>query len=212
MPPAASMRMSGGGIARLLLVLIFVDTTATAAAPPPRPGPGDGPEPITPIPAPPAQDPLRLALGEQLFQDTRLSGDNTRSCANCHDLTSNGASANAHDVTSEGRPLGCISCHQGVNVGGNMYQRHGIFHPLAAPLPELLRVPSLRNVAATPPYFHDGSATTLRQAVKAMGFAQLDRVLTASQITAIVAFLNTLTGVYRGAPVKPAAGPQGVAQ
>ena len=92
MPPAASMRMSGGGIARLLLVLIFVDTTATAAAPPPpAPGPGDGPEPITPIPAPPAQDPLRLALGEQLFQDTRLSGDNTRSCANCHDLTSNGS-------------------------------------------------------------------------------------------------------------------------
>jgi cytochrome c peroxidase len=329
MPLAASMRMCGGGIARLLLVLICVDTAVTAAAPPPAaPGPGAGPEPITPIPAPPAQDPLRLALGEQLFRDTRLSGDNIRSCADCHDLASNGASANAHDVTPKGRPLalntptvfnatlsfklnwegnvgdfedqterilanpeimasnldavltklrsdpqmvkqfrdaygrepdraalldaiatyerslltpgsrfdlwlngdasaitqeeiagyrlfkglGCISCHQGVNVGGNMYQRHGIFHPLAAPLPELLRVPSLRNVAATPPYFHDGSATTLREAVKAMGFAQLDRVLTAPQITAIVAFLNTLTGVYRGAPVKPAAGPHGVAQ
>ena len=45
-----------------------------------------------------------------------------------------------------------------------------------------MRVPSLRNVAAMPPYFHDGSAPTLAQAVKAMGFAQLDRVLTEEQV------------------------------
>jgi cytochrome c peroxidase len=99
------------------------------------------------------------------------------------------------------KSLGCVSCHQGVNVGGNMYQRHGIFHPLGAPKPEIVRVPSLRNVAVTPPYFHDGSAATLPQAVKAMGFAQLDRVLTDDQTKAIVAFLNTLTGNYRGRPV-----------
>ena len=53
------------------------------------------------------------------------------------------------------KSLGCVSCHQGVNVGGNMYQRHGIFHPLGSPQPEIVRVPSLRNVAVTPPYFHD---------------------------------------------------------
>jgi cytochrome c peroxidase len=96
------------------------------------------------------------------------------------------------------KSLGCVSCHQGVNVGGNMFQRHGIFHPLAAPQPEVLRVPSLRNVAVTAPYFHDGSAATLPEAVKAMGFAQLDRVLTDDQTDAIVAFLRALTGTYQG--------------
>lgn len=96
-------------------------------------------------------------------------------------------------------------CHQGVNVGGNLFQRHGIFHPLGSPEPELVRVPSLRNVATTPPYFHDGSTATLPEAVKAMGYAQLDRVLTDQQTAAIVAFLKTLTGTYRGAPVTPAA-------
>lgn len=102
------------------------------------------------------------------------------------------------------KSLGCVSCHQGVNVGGNMYQRHGIFHPLGSPQPEIVRVPSLRNVAVTPPYFHDGSAATLPKAVKAMGYAQLDRVLTDDQTQAIVAFLNTLTGTYRGKPLVPA--------
>jgi cytochrome c peroxidase len=100
------------------------------------------------------------------------------------------------------KSLGCISCHQGVNVGGNMYQRHGVFHPLASPRPEIVRVPSLRNVAVTQPYFHDGSAAAL-SAVKEMG-AQLDRTLTDDQTEAIVAFLNTLTGAYLGKPVTPA--------
>jgi cytochrome c peroxidase len=106
------------------------------------------------------------------------------------------------------KSLGCISCHQGVNVGGNLFQRHGIFHPLGTPEPELVRVPSLRNVATTAPYFHDGSAPTLSDAVKAMGIAQLDRVLTDQQIAAIVAFLDTLTGTYRGQTVRPAAAPR----
>ena len=70
----------------------------------------------------------------------------------------------------------------------------------ALPEPALVRVPSLRNVATTAPYFHDGSAPTLSEAVKTMGIAQLDRVLTDQQIAAIVAFLDTLTGTYRGRP------------
>jgi cytochrome c peroxidase len=102
------------------------------------------------------------------------------------------------------KSLGCISCHQGVNAGGNLFQRHGIFHPLGSPEPALVRVPSLRNVATTPPYFHDGSAPTLSEAVRAMGIAQLDRVLTDQQIAAIVAFLDTLTGTYRSEVVRPA--------
>ena len=103
------------------------------------------------------------------------------------------------------KSLGCITCHQGVNVGGNLFQRHGIFHPLGSPEPVLVRVPSLRNVATTAPYFHDGSAPTLPEAVKAMGIAQLDRVLTDQQIAAVVAFLHTLTGTYRDQAVRPAA-------
>jgi cytochrome c peroxidase len=102
------------------------------------------------------------------------------------------------------KSLGCISCHQGVNVGGNLFQRHGIFHPLGSPEPVLVRVPGLRNVATTAPYFHDGSAPTLSEAVRVMGITQLDRVLTDQQIAAIVAFLNTLTGTYRGRAVQPA--------
>jgi cytochrome c peroxidase len=99
------------------------------------------------------------------------------------------------------KSLGCISCHQGVNVGGNLFERHGIFHPLASPQPEVLRVPSLRNVATTAPYFHDGSAPTLEDAVRKMGVAQLNSTLTDQQVNAIVAFLQTLTGRYRGVPV-----------
>ena len=99
------------------------------------------------------------------------------------------------------KSLGCVSCHQGVNIGGNLFQRHGIFHPLASPKPEILRVPSLRNVATTPPYFHDGSAATLDEAVRRMGMAQLNSTLTGQQVSALVAYLGTLTGKYRGAPV-----------
>jgi cytochrome c peroxidase len=99
------------------------------------------------------------------------------------------------------KSLGCASCHQGVNIGGNLFERHGIFHPLASPQPEILRVPSLRNVAATPPYFHDGSAPTLDDAVRKMGLAQLNSALTDQQVTEIVAYLRSLTGYYRGVPV-----------
>jgi cytochrome c peroxidase len=100
------------------------------------------------------------------------------------------------------KSLGCVSCHQGVNIGGNLFERHGIFRPLASPKPEILRVPSLRNVAATAPYFHDGSTETLDDAVRKMGVAQLDSTLTDEQVKAIVAYLQTLTGKYRGVPVR----------
>lgn len=101
------------------------------------------------------------------------------------------------------RGIGCVACHQGANVGGNLFQRHGIFHALATPEPQILRVPSLRNVAVTAPYFHDGSAATLEAAVRGMGLAQLNLVLDDGQIASIVAFLHTLTGNYRGAPLAP---------
>jgi cytochrome c peroxidase len=270
-------------------------------------------EPITPIPPPPASDPLKLALGERLFSDPRLSGNGKLSCSSCHDIHTNGAGGramhrgsgpfdtltifnaslnfrlnwegnfralaaqaesslenpvnlhtNADEVIQKlnadpdfvrqflaayGRPpeqdnfldalvtfeqslltpgsrfdrwlggdasalsadelegyrlfksFGCISCHQGVNVGGNLFERQGVFRRLVAGPPETVRVPSLRNVAATAPYFHDGSAPTLQEAVKRMAAAQLDRTLTDQQVTSLVAFLQSLTGNYRGSPV-----------
>ena len=272
-------------------------------------------EPITPVPDAPITDLAKVRLGERLFGDNRLSHDNSRSCASCHNLRTNGASTARHDFGLDGsslplntptifnatlnfrfgwegklrtpesdieaslesprimgtsltevlqklnadpgirreftmaygrgpdaanvvdamvsfertlvtpdsrfdrwlagdagalsaeeldgyrlfKSLGCASCHQGVSVGGNLFQRHGIFRPLASPQPEVLRVPGLRNVATTPPYFHDGSAPTLDDAVRKMGAAQLNSTLTDQQVTAIVAYLQTLTGQYRGA-------------
>jgi cytochrome c peroxidase len=117
------------------------------------------------------------------------------------------------------KSLGCGACHQGVNVGGNLFQRFGVF---ANPFPYrpvtrfdlgrftltgdakdrfVFRVPSLRNVAATAPYLHDGSAATLEQAVETMARTQLGRVLAPQEIALIVRFLGTLTGEYRDRPV-----------
>jgi cytochrome c peroxidase len=88
-----------------------------------------------------------------------------------------------------------------MNVGGNLFERQGIFRPLVAAKPEVVRVPSLRNVATTAPYFHDGSTPSLDEAVRMMGAAQLGRALSDQQVGSIVAFLKTLTGNYRGEPV-----------
>jgi cytochrome c peroxidase len=60
-------------------------------------------------------------------------------------------------------------------------------------------------VATTAPYFHDGSAATLEEAVRRMAAAQLDRTLTEQQIASLVLFLKTLTGNYRGSSVTGAA-------
>jgi cytochrome c peroxidase len=271
-------------------------------------------EPITPIPLPPVADPAKVALGERLFADPRLSRDQKMSCLSCHDVRFNGANEHQVGPASAGfvatfnaptvfnaalnfrldwqgghqtledqarsalgdpasvderieddvrvltrdrgmdrefkaayghgpdrdslvdaiasyertlltpdspfdrwlrgdasalspeamagynlfKSYGCASCHQGVNVGGNLFEQSGIFHPLASPQPRVFRVPSLRNVAVTAPYFHDGSAATLPDAVRRMGYAQLDRKLSDDQIDLIVAFLQSLTGVYRG--------------
>jgi cytochrome c peroxidase len=121
---------------------------------------------------------------------------------------------------------GCSSCHQGVNVGGNLFQQFGIFHdPFAyrqvtdADLGRfaltrdakdrfVFRVPSLRNVAATAPYFHDGSAATLEQAVEEMARVQLGRVLARQEVGLIVRFLHTLTGEYGDRSVADQTGAQ----
>lgn len=111
---------------------------------------------------------------------------------------------------------GCVTCHQGINLGGNMFQRFGVVEdPFDRPLVDrdygrmmvtgeqedehVFRVPSLRNVALTAPYFHDGSAATLGEAVQRMARVQLGYRLSPDENDALVAFLETLTGTYRGA-------------
>jgi len=113
--------------------------------------------------------------------------------------------------------LGCVSCHQGVAVGGNLYQKLGIIIPyydentlkneasLDLGRYDLtgveehkfeFKVPSLRNVARTAPYFHDGSIKTLETAVQLMGKHQLGRHLSTSDVTDIVLFLESLNGEF----------------
>lgn len=323
-PPAITPRLTpprlGWACAAVLLA-----SFAAARAPPqqtePSPSlaaPAADQEPITPIPPPPAADPLKLALGERLFADGRLSESGNVACSSCHDLRTNGAGGNGRKRSRTGsmpsfdtltvfnaalsfrlnwegnfrtlagqaqasienpdsdmhtsvaevvrrlnadpaisnqfyaayghapdrenvfdalvtferslltpgsrfdrwlggdasaltagelegyrlfKSYGCSSCHQGVNVGGNLFERQGVFRPLVETGPKIVRVPSLRNVATTAPYFHDGSAATLEDAVRRMAAAQLDRTLTDQQIESVVAFLKTLTGNYRGKPV-----------
>ena len=111
--------------------------------------------------------------------------------------------------------VGCSSCHRGPNLGGMTYQRLGVvreyFGPdLGRPLTAAdngrfnvtgkesdrhrFKVPTLRNVALTAPYLHDGSRTTLAEAVVVMGRFQHGRELNAEQVRLLVAFLGALTG------------------
>ena len=92
------------GLRFCLLAFVCLNAISPATAQSPTLQARAGQEPITPIPAPRAQDPKRVLLGERLFGDRRLSHDNTHSCSSCHDIGTNGASANAHD-TPEGQPM-----------------------------------------------------------------------------------------------------------
>jgi cytochrome c peroxidase len=292
-------------------------------------GEGRG-EPVLPIPRDPGQDPGKVALGARLFQDPRLSADNTLSCASCHRLAQGGAdgraqsvgvggalgpinaptvynsgfnlaqfwdgraasleeqaagpihnplemasnwaqvldklradpsylaqfaalypdgltSSNAQDaiaafersLVTPDSPLdlwlagdqtalspqalrgyrlfksyGCVACHQGVNLGGNLYQRMGAlgdyfgdrgtevrpadlgrFNVTGDPEDRhLFKVPGLRLAALTPPYFHDGSAATLEEAIRVMARYQLGRTVSQEDMADIAAFLRSAVG------------------
>jgi cytochrome c peroxidase len=110
------------------------------------------------------------------------------------------------------RSLGCASCHQGVGVGGNMYHRMSLVGDYFADRGKarevdygrfnitgreedryVFKVPSLRNVALTAPYFHDGSVPTLEEAVRIMARYQLGRPTDELETRLIVAFLESLT-------------------
>lgn len=100
------------------------------------------------------------------------------------------------------KSYGCISCHHGRGVGGNLFQRFGIFGGGPVPVDDrVYRVPSLRNVAATAPYLHDGRAAKLERAIAVMGHSQLGVALPPEDVALIARFLRTLTGEYAGRPV-----------
>lgn len=293
-------------------------------------------EALKPLPAVPALDPAKVELGRQLFNEPRLSVNNTLSCASCHRLESGGADNKAFSIGFDGKPVelntpsvfnaslsfkqfwngrvdtleaqveqvvispvemgsdwktvvqnlsalpayqaafqqaypdgvtaanvqnalatyertlltpdsrfdqyllgntdvltrqekygyqrfkdyGCIACHQGVNIGGNMFQKFGVMgdyfktrgNPVESDLGRYLltkdeedryvfKVPSLRNVAVTAPYFHDASAKTLEEAVDVMFTFQLGRIPSPEDKDLIVQFLKTLTGKWSGKPL-----------
>ena len=293
-------------------------------------------EPLNPLPATPVLDASRVELGRRLFNETRLSINNTLSCASCHHLDKGGADDKPFSLGFDGKPValntptvfnaslnfkqfwnarvdtmeaqiqqvvtspvemgndwktvvatlaaapeyqrtfsqaypdgvtaanvqnalatyertlitpnsrfdqyllgntdilsydekqgylrfkeyGCIACHQGVNIGGNMYQKFGVIkdyfeargNPVEADLGRYLvtqdeddrhvfKVPSLRNVAVTAPYFHDSSVKTLEEAVDVMFEYQLGRTPSADDKARITLFLKTLTGEWEGKPL-----------
>ncbi|AZF19943.1 cytochrome-c peroxidase [Pseudomonas sp. R3-52-08] len=293
-------------------------------------------EALKPMPAIPALDPAKVELGRQLFNEPRLSANNTLSCASCHRLESGGADNKPFSIGVDGKPVvlntpsvfnaslnfkqfwngrvdtleaqvdqvvtspvemgsdwntvvqnlaalpvyqrafaqsypdglsaanvqnalatyertlltpdsrfdqylqgntailttqekygyqrfkeyGCIACHQGVNIGGNMFQKFGVMgdyfqargNPQESDLGRYLltkdeedryvfKVPSLRNVAVTAPYFHDASAKTLEEAVDVMFKYQLGRNPTQEDKDLIIQFLKTLTGNWAGKPL-----------
>lgn len=103
--------------------------------------------------------------------------------------------------------VGCMVCHTGEFVGGSMFAKVGAVEAWPNQKDQgrfevtkkaedkmLFKVPTLRNIAKTAPYFHDGSATELAQAVKMMGKHQLGLDLAPEEVTSIVAWLNSLTG------------------
>lgn len=115
------------------------------------------------------------------------------------------------------KKLGCISCHQGVNLGGNLYHRAGVFNslgsgkdPAGARAPDRMavtgdpedarvyKVPSLRNVTRTAPYFHHGDVETLEDAVMRMARGQLGRGISVPERDLLVGFLGTLEGILYG--------------
>ncbi len=106
------------------------------------------------------------------------------------------------------KELGCVTCHNGINLGGNSFQKMGLFVPYRydPTYPDLYsitkkeehknvyKVPMLRNIELTAPYFHDASANNLESAIALMGLHDLGVELSQEHISKLTLFLKTLTG------------------
>ena len=113
--------------------------------------------------------------------------------------------------------IGCVSCHNGPMLGGNSYQKLGLINP--AKTEDVgrfgvtkeeddkfkFKVPTLRNIDITAPYFHDGSKAKLEEAVREMAWLQLDRKLADDEVKSLSAFLRALPDKERAAAAKPRA-------
>jgi cytochrome c peroxidase len=121
--------------------------------------------------------------------------------------------------------VGCTTCHVGTYVGGNLYQKLGIMKPYPdqsdlgrfqvtkADSDKLFfKVPSLRNIEKTGPYFHNGKVATLEQAVSQMGEYELGRQLSQAEVRSIVTWLKSLTGEVPADYIKPPALPKSTAR
>lgn len=101
---------------------------------------------------------------------------------------------------------GCIACHHGVNVGGNLYNKFGVMQDVQSKRfgrfevtgekadKYFFKVPSLRNVVKTSPYLHDGRFEKIEDVVKFMAHYQLGRTISQEEIEKIVVFLHSLSG------------------
>ena len=117
------------------------------------------------------------------------------------------------------KSVGCVACHQGANAGGNMFERLGVMGEYFKDRGNVttadygrfnvthlerdrfaFKVPSLRVAALTAPYFHDGSAPTLDQAVRTMARYQLGRALSDGDVSLLVAFIESLAGDLPAVP------------
>lgn len=123
----------------------------------------------------------------------------------------NAMTAEQRDGLKQFMDVGCIQCHTGAALGGTMFQKFGVYADYRTACnskvndtgkmmvskqendKDMFKVPGLRNVAKTHPYFHDGSIADLNQAVKIMGKLQLNKDLSDAQVASIVTFLNALT-------------------
>ncbi len=120
---------------------------------------------------------------------------------------------------------GCVACHTGAYVGGSMYQKLGLVNAWPDTTSDegrfavtkndadkmMFKVPSLRNITRTGPYFHDGKTASLDEAVKKMGHHQLGKELSDEQVKSIVTWLGALEGTpdaaYIAKPALPESGP-----
>ena len=121
------------------------------------------------------------------------------------------------------KEAGCIACHYGEALGGKSFMKMGLVAPYESDSPAqgrydvtgqemdrfMFKVPTLRNVSLTYPYFHDGAAETLEEATQVMGQLQLGRNFTDEELASLVAFMNSLTGERptMELPLLPASGP-----
>ncbi|GEM_PF-350400 len=108
------------------------------------------------------------------------------------------------------KKYGCINCHNGINIGGNLFQKVGIYPKFSTEVHNLgmtslagnlvdkfyFKVPSLRNICKTAPYFHTGDINSLERAVKIISYMQLGIVLSQRDTDKIMSFLQSLDGEY----------------